>query len=151
MQNILLDEKENIYIIDFSETKPRSIIADFARLEPIFKIEMCDIDTEKDLKQMLEFEQGLLQAESLEVVPPFIYSGNDPMVKKAHTMICRLREYANTVTIFEKEIIPYLIALLEWTYPVVCYTQLNLQKKKYALYGAALMCEKILELEGKRA
>jgi len=151
MQNILLDEKENIYIIDFSETKPRSIIADFARLEPIFKIEMCNIDTEKDLKQMLEFEQGLLQAESLEAAPAFIYNGNDPMVKKAHIMICKLREYANTVTIFEKDIIPYLIALLEWTYPVVCYTQLSLQKKKYALYSAALMCEKILELEGKRA
>jgi len=151
MQNILLDEKENIYIIDFSETKSRSIIADFARMEPIFKIEMCDINTKKDLKQMLEFEQGLLQAESLDVAPPFIYSSTDPMVKKAHTMICKLRDYANIVTIFEKDIIPYLIALLEWTYPVVCYTQLNIQKKKYALYSAALMCEKILELEGSRA
>ena len=151
MQNILLDEKENIYIIDFSETKPRSIIADFARLEPIFKIEMCNIDTEKDLKQMLEFEQGLLRTENLEDLPPFIYSGNDPMVKKAYTMICKLREYANTVTIFETDIIPYLIALLEWTYPVVCYTQLNIQKKKYALCSAALMCEKILELERERA
>jgi anti-anti-sigma factor len=151
MQNILLDEKENIYIIDFSETKSRSIIADFARLEPIFKIEMCDIDNEKELTQMLEFEQGLLQAESLDVEPPLKYGGNDPMVKKAHTMICKLREYANTVTIFEKDIIPYLIALLEWTYPVVCYTQLNVHKKKYALYSAALMCEKILELEKERA
>jgi len=73
------------------------------------------------------------------------------MVEKAYKMICKLREYANVVTIFETDIVPYLIALLEWTYSVVCYTQLNILKKKYALYGAALMCEKILELEKDRA
>ena len=151
MQNILLDEKENIYIIDFSETKPRSIVADFARLEPIFKIEMCTIENEDDLKKMLEFEQGLLQPNQLGQVPPFIYDGEDPMVEKAYKMICKLREYANVVTIFETDIAPYLIALLEWTYSVVCYTQLNISKKKYALYSAALMCEKILELEKERA
>jgi len=147
MQNILLDEKENIYIIDFSETKPRNIIADFARLEPIFKIEMCSVTNEEELKEMLEFEQGLLQAETLGETPKFTYQGNDPMVKKAYRMICKLREYANVVTIFENDIIPYLIALLEWTYSVVCYTQLSTTKKKYALYSAALICEKILDLE----
>jgi len=147
MQNILLDEKENIYIIDFSETKPRNIIADFARLEPIFKIEMCSVTNEEELKEMLEFEQGLLQAETLGETPKFTYRGNDPMVEKAYRMICKLREYANVVTIFENDIIPYLIALLEWTYSVVCYTQLSTTKKKYALYSAALMCEKILDLE----
>ncbi|MCD6330154.1 MAG: anti-sigma factor antagonist [Candidatus Cloacimonetes bacterium] len=151
MQNILLDEKENIYIIDFSETKPRSIIADFARLEPIFKIEMCTIESADDLKKILEFEQGLLQPNQLGQIPPFIYHGEDPMVEKAYKMICKLREYANVVTLFETDITPYLIALLEWTYSVVCYTQLNISKKKYALYSAALMCEKILELEQKKA
>ena len=151
MQNILLDEKENIYIIDFSETKPRNIIADFARLEPIFKIEMCSITNDQELKEMLEFEQGLLCAETLDAMPEYTYRGNDPMVKKAYTMICKLREYANVVTLFEKDIIPYLIALLEWTYSVVCYTQLNIEKKKYALYSAALICEKIIELEKERA
>ena len=147
MQNILLDEKENIYVIDFSETKPRNIVSDFARLEPIFKIEMCNFDNEQELKQMLEFEQGLLRANHLDEKPSYTYHGKDPMVKKAYTMICRLREYANTVTLFEKDIIPYLIALLEWTYPVICYAQLNDYKKRFAVYSAAFICEKILSLE----
>jgi len=75
MQNILLDEKENIYIIDFSETKPRNVVADFARLEPIFKIEMCSIESEEDLNKMLEFEQGLLVPTRLGQIPPFVYHG----------------------------------------------------------------------------
>ncbi len=150
MQNILLDEKENIYVIDFSETKPRNIVSDFARLEPIFKIEMCNFDSKEELTQMLEFEEGLLQIDLLNQKPPFIYHGNDPMVKKAHTMICRLRDYANTVTLFEKDLIPYLLALLDWTFPVICYTQLSDYKKRLAVYSAALMCEKILKLEKEK-
>ncbi|MBN2017481.1 MAG: anti-sigma factor antagonist [Candidatus Cloacimonetes bacterium] len=149
MQNILLDEKENIYIIDFSETKSRNIVEDFARLEPIFKIEMCSIENEVALKEMLQFEQGLLVANRLNELPLFTYNGNDPMVKKAYEMICKLREYSNTVTLFETDIIPYLIALLEWTYPIVCYIQLNKNKKRYAILSAALICEKIVELEDK--
>ncbi|HHI88104.1 MAG TPA: STAS domain-containing protein [Candidatus Cloacimonetes bacterium] len=150
MQNILLDEKENIYVIDFSETKPRNIVSDFARLEPIFKIEMCNLDSKEELVHMLEFEQGLLEVNHLDEKPSYVYHGNDPMVKKAYTLICRLREYADTVTLFERDIIPYIVALLEWTYPVICYAQLNDYKKRFAVYSAALMCEKILSLERSR-
>ena len=60
MQNVLVDERENIYVIDFSETRPRNIVSDFARLEPLVKFEQVPIDNETDLRRMLEFEQGLL-------------------------------------------------------------------------------------------
>ncbi|NQV17632.1 MAG: STAS domain-containing protein [Armatimonadetes bacterium] len=146
MQNILLDEVENIYIIDFSETKVRNIISDFARLEPIFKIEMTKLETETDLKNLLEFEAGLADANSIKDIPKFIYRGNDPMVKKAYKMICKVREYANIVTLFDDDIVPYLIAILEWTYPIVCYGSVGQIEKKYALYSAALICKKIMEV-----
>ena len=144
MQNILLDEKENIYIIDFSETKPRNIVSDFARLEPIFKFEIPKIETEEDLKQMLEFEMGLASVNSLDEMPPFNYKGNDPNVKKGYDLICQMRKYANTVTIFETDMKPYLLAVLEWTYSVMCYIQLNPLIKKYAAYSAALMVKKLI-------
>jgi len=35
----LLDGEMNVYLIDFSETRPRSVVSDFARLEAIFMIE----------------------------------------------------------------------------------------------------------------
>lgn len=144
MQNILLDEKENIYIIDFSETKPRNIVSDFARLEPIFKFEIPKIETEKDLKEMLEFEKGLTSVSRLDEIPPFTYKGSDPTVFKAYALICQLRKYANTVTLFETDIRPYLLALLEWTYSVMCYVQLNPLTKKYAAYSAAMMVKKLM-------
>ena len=147
MQNILLDEIENIYVIDFSETKPRNIVSDFARLEPIFKIEMTHLENENDLKELLEFEAGLAEANSIGEKPLFKYKGSDPMVEKAYEMICRMRKYADIVTLFDNDIVPYLLAILEWTYPIVCYTGLGFLRKKLSVYSAGLICQKIIQLD----
>ena len=150
MQNVLLDERENIYVIDFSETRPRNIVSDLARLEPIVKFEMVKIDDAVALRQMLEFEKGLISSKTLDQIPPFTYTGSDPSVHKAYEVIRRLRRHADTVTIFETDIVPYWLALLEWTLPVVIYVQISDWQKKYAAYSAALLCEAIMRLELSR-
>jgi anti-anti-sigma factor len=150
MQNVLLDERENIYIIDFSETRPRNIVSDLARLEPIVKFEMIQIDDDRALRQLLEFEKGLFSSRTLQEIPPFTYTGSDRSVHKAYEVIRLLRRHANTVTIFETDIVPYWLALLEWTLPVVMYVQISDWQKKYAAYSAALLCDAILKLESTR-
>jgi len=147
MQNILLDEVENIYIIDFSETKPRNIVSDFARLEPIFTIEMTHLESEKDLKELIEFHAGLAKTNSIKEIPPFKYKGSEPMVEKAYKMICCVRKYADIVTLFDNDIVPYLLAILEWTYPIITYRSVGPLERKLALYSAAFICRKIMELD----
>jgi hypothetical protein len=147
MQNILLDERENIYVIDFSETRPRNIVSDLARMEPIVKFEMIALEDDADLRRMLEFEKGLISAAALNETPPIIYGRTDSAVRKAYEVICLLRRHANTVTIFETDIVPYWLALLEWTLPVVAYLQVSSWQKKYAAYSAALLCDAILKRE----
>ena len=99
------------------------------------------------MKELLEFELGLAKACSLDAIPAFDYKGNDPLVDKAYKLICLMRQFAKTVTIFETNIIPYWLAMLEWTFSVVCYIGVNPLIKKYAVYSAAVICEKIDELE----
>jgi anti-anti-sigma factor len=149
MQNILLDEHENIYIIDFSETGFLNIVSDFARLEPIFRLEMVRLDNEKDLSDLVSFEAGLALASMIGEPPPLFYVGDDPMVFKAHRLICRLREYAAKTVIFETDLTPYLLALLQWIYPVVCYSTAGILTKKLAVYSAALLVEQIMRLESE--
>ena len=67
---------------------------------------------------------------------------------RAHAVITYLRRCADTVTLFEQDLIPYWLALLEWTYSVVCYTQLSFRQKRYAACSAALICRSIRQLEG---
>lgn len=151
LQNILIDEKNNIYVIDFSETKIRNAVADFARIEPIVRIENVKIENEQDITELLQFEEGLLYPDKLNEQPLFTYEGKDPMVEKAYHTICKLRQYANTVTLFEYDLIPYLLAILEWTLPIVCYKGVEPIRMKYSAYVSALMCEKIIELSKKQS
>jgi hypothetical protein len=149
MKNILLDNDENIYVIDFSETRESNIVSDFARIEPILKFEMTKIESDEEIKELLEFEEGLLTQNLISELPRLTYSGNDPMVEKAYLSICRLRNFADRTTIFEFDMRPYLLALLEWTLPVVSYIGFPHSRKKYAAFSAALIIEKILELDEK--
>jgi len=146
MQNVLVDERENIYVIDFSETRPRNIVSDFARLEPIVKFDQISIQSSEDLRGLLRFEQGLVSVTALDDLPPNEYPGTDPAVDKAYQVIKLLRSLANTATIFETDMVPYWLALLEWTLPVVLYRQCTPWQKRYAAYSAGLIVEAIVRV-----
>jgi len=145
LRNILVDDKDNLYVVDFSETRPRNIVSDFGRMESIVKFEMVRVDTPEDVARLVEFEQGLAEADSMAETPPNRYRGDDPGVEKAYEVICRLREYADTVTLFETDIVPYWLALLEWTFSVLSY-DLPPLPRKLAAYSAAILCGRIQAL-----
>ena len=94
-------------------------------MESIVKFEMVRVDTPEDVARLVEFEQGLAEAGSMAETPPNRYRGDDPGVEKAYEVICRLREYADTVTRFETDIVP----ILEWTFSVLSYDLPPLRRK----------------------
>jgi hypothetical protein len=141
-RNVLVDDRENLYVIDFSETRPRNVVSDFARMEAVLKFEGTRLDNEQDLRMLLEWEAGLAAVGSIADLPESHCSGDDPLVARAHAAICLLRRYANIVTLFETDMRPYWLALLEWTYSVVCY-DLSALRRKFAAYSAAMVCERL--------
>lgn len=149
LRNVLVDERDNLYVIDFSETRPRNAVSDFARLEPVLKFEMTRIESDDDVRHLVAFEEGLTSVSSLDEAPPFRYHGDDPLVPRAHAAITLLRRYADRATLFELDIVPYWLAMLEWTYSVVCYRQVTPRHKRYAACSAALICRSILQLDGR--
>lgn len=151
LRNVLVDELENLYVIDFSETRTRNVVADFARMESVLKFQIVPLETEEDLAAMVAFEQGLEEPGSLEEAPPLQYTGRHRAeIEKAHAVITRLRRHANTVTLFETDMVPYWLAALEWTYPIVCWDESPL-RKKLTVYSAALVVKRILEGEARAA
>ncbi len=143
MQNILLDENGNIYIIDFSETRVMNAVSDFARLEPVFTIEMTRSRDEKDLEAKLRFTEALVGIDKLGQDPAFVYDGDDPAVEKAFQLVCRLRQYAKQVSVFEEDLLPYWLAVLEWTLPYVSYRSVNVLMQRQAAFMAGLICERL--------
>ena len=145
MQNILLDNDQNVYLIDFSETRPRSVISDFARLEAIIMIEQTPLNSSADLKEMMEFAMGFYNTGSLEALPANSWKGsNAAVVNRNIALTLRLRHYGIDCVGGETTIVPYYIALLEWVLPIVCYGSASLNHKKLSAYVAMLICEKLM-------
>jgi hypothetical protein len=147
LNNILLDEKENLYVIDFSETAPRSAVADFARIEPLIALEFTRLDSDADAVHLVELFADLVGVSSLAETPAFRYRGDDPMVEKAHRTVCLLRRFAARVVSPETDIVPYLAAILEWTLPMVSFRQINSRGRRLSMVCSALICERLLALD----
>ena len=136
--------------IDFSETRPRNAVSDFARIEPILKFEFPRLQTDEDLRALLEFEAGLTRVKRLSDPPPFEYRGDDPLVARAHAVITLLRRCGRCRYALRAGHDSVLAGGARMDYSVLCYVQIGPRAKRYALCSAALICRAIQELEGAR-
>jgi hypothetical protein len=147
LNNILLDEKENIYVIDFSETRPRNAVADFCRLEPLLLFEFTRLDRPGDVQHLARFFADLVAVGSLAEQPRWSYRGDDPLAEKAYETIWTLRRWATRVVAPDTDLLPYLLPLLEWTVPVISYRQVHSNARRLSMLCSALICERILALD----
>jgi len=146
MQNILLDQDMNVYLIDFSETKPRSVISDFARLEAIFIIERTPIKSDDDMKEAIDFATQFYSIDKLGQIPENKYNGlSKDVVDKNVSLTLKMREYAFRSAMGNTNIVPYYMAMLEWVLPVVCYSSVPLVHKRFSMIVAGLLCEKVMK------
>ena len=143
LNNVLIDEKENIYVIDFSETAPRNVLSDFARIEPVITLQATRLDGQRDVADLLGFLEGLVSVSPLQDDPPLRYAGDDPMVEKAWRVLCQLRRYARKAVGGDNQPIFYWLPMLEWTIPCVYFVQLSPLRKRLWAYFAGILCEQI--------
>lgn len=148
MQNILLDKEMNVYLIDFSETRPRSVVSDFARLEAIFMIEHSPDDKPEDLIEAILFTTRFYDTLHLYPLPEQQWEGkSSDIMQRNLALTLKMRNYAIACISGENSIVPYYMALLEWILPVVCYGSASFAHKKLSACVAGLLCEKIMECD----
>ena len=148
MQNILLDKDMNVYLIDFSETRPRAVVSDFARLEAIFMVESALMDTPKSIKKTIDMVSAFYDHNLIDKKPSFIWKGDVPgIVRRNVSLSYKMREYADRSLPESKSIVQYYIAMLEWTLPIVCYGSVDIMHKRLSAFIAGKLCEKLLELD----
>ncbi len=148
LNNVLLDEKENIYVIDFSETAVRSVVSDFARLEPLLAIQMTRMENERDAAGVLQLWEGLLDVDPLADMPQLNCAGYDPSLRKACETIRLLRGYAARAAGDMTDPLAYWMPLLQWTLPMVSFAQLPLRYKRVSMVVSAMICRRIIEALG---
>ena len=144
MQNILLDEDMNVYLIDFSETKPRSVISDFARMEAIFMIDNAPLENEEDLEEYIKFVSRFYDSIKLGELPENTYNGSHKDIVSRNVALChKMRKYAFDSVGGNPDPVPYCLALLEWILPIVCYGSAPIANKRVSMIVAGLLCKRL--------
>ena len=145
MQNILLDEDMNVYLIDFSETRPRSLVSDFARLEAIFMIEHAPLETDQEMEEYIRFISPFYNSVHLDEPPVNNYHGkHQNKVGRNVTLTLKMREYAFNGVKGDPNPDPYCLALLEWILPIVCYSSTPIAHKRLSMIVAGLICRNLI-------
>ncbi len=147
LANILLDDNDNLYVIDFSETRQGNIVADLARLEVIACLGMTRIKEEADLRRVVLLVQTLARNETIDHTPDFDCSHDDSLLGRAHALVRVLRSLAGKMTIFEDDPVPYYLAMLEWILPMVSYRDIAILRKQASASCAAILTERIMDRE----
>ncbi len=150
LNNILLDEKENLYVIDFSETHTGDLCSDFSRMEPLLLLQMTRLADEADLAALLRYLAATTRPDTL-FDPPAAYDGTDPFLAKAHPLIRLLRQTCQTLSAGRAHPVPYLLGVLRWTLPIVVFRQLPLLTKQASCYAAAVLAESLLAADPEAA
>ncbi len=147
MQNILLDQDMNVYLIDFSETKPRSIVSDFARLEAIFMIEHSPASTYDELRETTAFLLDFYNSDRLDKFPVTKYTGSYQAIMDRNINLTRkMRTYAFDSSLKDPNLVPYYFALLEWILPIVCYSSAHENKQQLSMIVSGMLCKKVVEM-----
>ena len=144
MQNILLDDEMNVYLIDFSETKPRSVVSDFARLEAIFMVESAPLEDERDLESMVRFLSVFYSGDSLLLPENVSWKGKgEAIMRRNIALTSKMRQYAMASARDIRDIRPYCFALLEWVLPIVCYSSVSVLHKRLSASLASILYNKL--------
>lgn len=143
LNNVLLDEKENMFVIDFSETHVGDLSGDFSRLEPLVLLQMTRMEKESDLAALLAYLRKTVAPDCL-FDPPDVYTGDDPFMAKAHPLVRLLRREAMKLSAGRLHPAPYLLGLLRWSLPIVVFRQLPLLNKQASCFASAVLSEALL-------
>ena len=143
LNNVLVDERENLYVIDFSETRERNVCSDFARLEPLLTLQHPRLDSDEDELRVLLAHRDLHGHGDFFAVGEPAHPSGDPVLDKALAMAALLRGLARRHAGDVGGEAAYLLPLLQWTLPLVCFVQLPLRTKRVSTWVGGMIVERL--------
>ncbi|MCX6688474.1 MAG: hypothetical protein NTZ39_02075, partial [Methanoregula sp.] len=145
LKNVLMDETNNLWLIDFAETRHSHILRDIVKMEAVIKGEMTPILSRQALLELVKLDVRFLSSRSFCEIPDLPHDIQDPTFDKAFRCVQQLRRYADLVTLLDDDISQYYIGLLPYTLNMLSYTSVNDLAKEYGWISASLICKRLME------
>jgi hypothetical protein len=141
LNNILSDERDNLYVIDFSETRERAVGSDFARLEPVFLLQQRPMaDDPSAIAHWLADVQQMYADDRAWYAPPPDGACLNP---DDRAFVGALRGLARDHLGADAPSETYLLPALEWTLPIATWPNLPRHVRELSTWVAALQVARI--------
>jgi hypothetical protein len=137
-RNILVDDEEQCWLVDFARVTQGHALRDFAELESDLKFQIMPVG---DLALLADMEQTLVQPTQWHTPPPALPLGH-PL---AHwqQVIAALRQIAAQQLALDGDMQDYYMALFWHTLNIVRLRQVEPARKRHALLSASVLAERL--------
>jgi anti-anti-sigma factor len=142
LNNVLSDERGNLYVIDFSETRERSVASDFARNEPVFLLEQATLESDDDEARFLRDVERCYSKPAER--GPFLPSLPETLATVDAKRLAFLREQRQLASDYlgaDAPLQAWLLPVLEWTLPITLFGNRSERLRRTATWVAALQLE----------
>ncbi|MCB1169401.1 MAG: dual specificity protein phosphatase family protein, partial [Leptospiraceae bacterium] len=146
-RNIILDSRDNVWLIDFFHTHRGHVLRDLIKLENDLLFIMTPVSSEAELAEALELTEMQINHPDLGLAPDAAMAERFqyPQMKKAWKTLCLLRKHYGRLIGSDRDPYQFYVAFLRYAVHTLSFDECNDWQKKWALYASGLLTEKIVE------
>lgn len=143
--NILMDEHENVWLIDFYQTHQGHVLRDLIKLENDLLYLMTPLESPADLEEAMEFSDFLMRIEDLRspLPPPDKMPINNPHLQRSYALLHQLRSFYPELIHSDRNPLQLLVGQLRYAAHTLSFSEASEYQKKWALYSASLCAQEI--------
>ncbi len=137
--NIIIDESQNVWLIDFFHTHRGHALKDLIKLENDILYIFTKIDGDTDLHLACQATDWLFAVHDLAVPPTNMPAElmADPRFAKSLTIITCLRSLYKNIIDLDRDPYQFFVAAARYAMHTLSFDECNLWQRKWALYAGA--------------
>ena len=141
--NIILDDHDNVWLIDFFHTRRAHVLMDLIKLENDLLYIFTPVEDDEGLRQAFRFTDALLQVSDLAA--PLSEEGPvaAPAFSRAWSTVRMLRAHYPRLIQANRDPFQLWVAALRYAVHTLSFDESSARQKKWALYTAGRCVERI--------
>ncbi|MCP4131814.1 MAG: isochorismatase family protein [bacterium] len=142
-RNIIIDNQENVWLIDFFHTHQGHVIRDLVKLENDILYIWTPVNSEEELREAVRLSELLINIHDLGIPLDTEVTFKYPQFEKAYRTIAYLRSYYPGLIRSDRDPYQLHVGLMRYAIHNLSFDESNEFQRKWALYSGTLCSEKI--------
>lgn len=143
--NIILDGRNNVWLIDFSHTRRGHVLMDLVKLENDLLYIWTPVEDDEDLRQACAFTRALLEVQDLAAPLPGPPRGLRPQFLRAWDIVRHLRSFYPRLVESGRDPFQLQVAQMRYSVHNLCFEESSPRQLKWALYASGWLSRHIAD------